>query len=177
MSSRGLQVRTVNPGSDLVQIAVDSPTRGVAIVDVQISPILNPAPLHWRAGDWTKPPLDVSLGPDGRPKSLQVVFQDEEVPRTNASEPIQAEVGVPIFDIGDWPANRYLDTRTVVQMEHLESDELAVRIGTDQPDRWLQLGPGLEFGFDAAGTLVKLIIGPLDDGQWRLIAAAAPTGG
>lgn len=37
------------------------------------------APLHWRAGDWSKPPLDVRLSDVGAVESIQFVFQDESV--------------------------------------------------------------------------------------------------
>jgi hypothetical protein len=174
MSPHGLRVRSVTGGADVIHIGADSPARGVAILDVTIGSTSTPAPLHWRAGDWKKPPFDVSLGSDGRPESVQVVFQDEEIPMTDSLPSIDVEPGVPLFDVGGWPTDRYLDARAVVHAKRLPSGELAVSIGEDPANHWLGLGEGLQFGLDLSGEVVEIRIGPLDDEQWRVIAAASP---
>ena len=173
MSPNGPQVRSVTDDTAVIHIEADSPTRGVAILDIRIGSATTPAPLHWRAGDWAKPPCDMSLGSDGRPECIQVVFQDEEVLTTDAVLSLDVERGFPLFDVGDWPSDRYLDVRALVQCRRLPSGELSVLIGEDTAARWLGLGEGLQFGIDASGDVVEVVIGPLDDGQWQVIAAAS----
>jgi hypothetical protein len=153
---------------------VESPTRGVAIVDVTIGSQLTPAPLHWRAGDWTKPPLDVALSPDGRIDSIQVVFQDETVVTSGSEqdEP-QGERGVPRFETSDWPTDRYLDVPVSVNAARLSSGGLMVSIDHAKPVRSLNLGEALRLALDSSDHLTRIIIGPLNDDQWRLIDAAA----
>jgi hypothetical protein len=167
-------MRTITAGGVSIRITVDAPTRGVAVLDVTIGSASTSAPLHWRAGDWTKPPLDISLGPHGRPEGVQVVLQDEEALPTDGVVRIEVEPGVPTFDVDEWPTDRYLDARAAVQAKRLDSGELVVSIGDGQPTRRLELGTGLQFGLDASGEMVEVVIGPLDDDQWRLVVAASP---
>jgi hypothetical protein len=112
-----------------IQISVNSPTRGVAIVDVKIGSSSTPTPLHWRAGDWTKPPLDVSFSLNGQIESVQVVFQDESVMTAEGAAAVREEPGVPSFEIEQWPLDRYLDVQTGVRSARLASGELLVSIG------------------------------------------------
>ena len=143
MNSQGPRVHAIDAGSaEPLDISVHSPTRGVAIVDVKVGSQSTQAPLHWRAGDWTKPPLDVSLGLDGRIECLQVVFQDEVVMMAEGERAVQEEPGSPSFEVEQWPPDRYLDIRTDVRAARLASGELLVSIDEDQPVRFVRIGQG-----------------------------------
>jgi hypothetical protein len=163
----------VSAESGRIDISVDSPTTGVVIVDIKIGSQSTPAPLHWRAGDWTKPPLDISLSPEGLVESIQVVFQDEEVTMVDGDVATEEEPGVPSFRVDEWPADRYLDVRTGVRAVRLASGELLVSIDDEHPARLLRIGDGVGLGLDASGRVVQVVMGPLDAEQWRLIGAAA----
>jgi hypothetical protein len=163
----------LNTRSRSVGIAVDSPTKSVATVDVKIG-AQTPAPLHWRGGDWTKPPLDIALSSDGYVESIQVVFQDEEVAMADWKVATQIELGVPAFEIDEWPTNRYLDVRIGVRTIRLASGELLVSIGDEDAVRLFRPGDGLALGLDASGRLVQVLVGPFDAEHWRLLGAAAP---
>jgi hypothetical protein len=47
----------------MVAWRIESPTVGVVLFDVDVGAWGHPIPLHWRAGDWRKPPLDIQLDP------------------------------------------------------------------------------------------------------------------
>ena len=175
MTAHRLQARGIEFDVEpkVIAISVTSPSRGVAILDVVVGSRSSPAPLHWLAGDWSKPPLDVALGPGGQIESVQVVFQDEAVAMTEADVSSRDELGLPSFELDGWPANRYLDVRTDVHAARIASDELLVSIDGDPPTRLVQLGDGLKLGLDGRDHLARLVIGPLDIEQWRMIDAAA----
>lgn len=156
---------------------LDCPTRGVVILDVTIGKDTAPAPLHWRAGDWTKPPLDLRLNEVGAVQSIQFVFQDESVNVGESLLPADSEVGLPIFDVREWPPNRYLDASVAVKMLHLPSGELYAAIGAGSPERAISVTWGLRFGVDSSEQLVTIALGPLTADEWQLIAAAAPFAG
>jgi hypothetical protein len=168
----GVQAVDVPPR---VSVSVESLTTGVAIVDVKVGSQSTSAPLHWRAGDWTKPPLDISLSPEGFIEGIQVVFQDEALlaSEKDADRPPE-EPRIPRFEVGQWTANRYLDYRAELRVARFVSGELSVSIGQARAARLLRLAPALRVGIDSADCLARIVIGPLDTGQWRLIEAAAP---
>ena len=62
-------------------------------------------------GLWDKPPLDVSLAPDGRLAAVQFVLQDERVPRDGGKQLAGDGTGGswPVFEVASWPDGRYLD--------------------------------------------------------------------
>lgn len=137
------QSRMSEEPTPAVEVSVYTPTTGVAIVDVKVGAESTPAPLHWPAGDWTKPPLDISLSEIGRVEGVQVVFQDEVIDTADAALSTDVDVGVPLFDVDEWPADRYLDARLNVRASRLASGHLLVTIDDDRPGRLLRLGNGL----------------------------------
>jgi hypothetical protein len=174
MISRGLLLcKIAEEASPQVTITIDSPTHGVVIMDIAIGGWSTPTPLHWRAGDWTKPPLDFCLNSDGRLESIQVVFQDEVIETADVGLASQVNEGVPSFDVSDWPSSRYLDERSEVQSVRLASNELNITLGNSPPHKLVRVGEGLGLGLDDNSYVVQVVIGPLDAGQWRLIRAAA----
>lgn len=173
MSREGLHLRMIEPHGAVIHIDVTSPAHRVAILDAAIGVAQTPTPLHWRTGDWKKPPLDLSLSLDGRPEGLQIVLQDEEVRPADRERPLCEVVGVPLFEVAGWPIGRYLDVHTEVQVVRLSTGELAVTIGGDVPIQMVQLGAGLEFGLDQSGGVTQMVVGPLSVAHWALIEAAA----
>jgi len=156
---------------------LNCPTRGVVILDVAVGQDASDAPLHWRAGDWSKPPLDVRLSDVGAVESIQFVFQDESVNAGEVVMPAEVEVGLPTFDVGEWPADRYSDARVDVRTLRLPSGELYAAIGDGQPERSVSVTWGLRFGFDSSDQLVGIALGPLTADEWQLVEASAPLTG
>ncbi len=160
-----------------IRWTLDCPTRGVVILDVAVGQGASEAPLHWRAGDWSKPPLDVRLSDIGAVESIQFVFQDESVDVGEVVMPAEAEVGLPTFDVGEWPAGRYSDARVDVRMLRLPSGELYAAIGDGQPKRAVSATWGLRFGLDASDQMGGIALGPLTADEWQLVEASAPPTG
>ena len=116
-----------------IKWTIDCPTRGVVFLDVAVVQDASTVPLHWRAGNWTKPPLDLRLNEMGGLESIQFAFQDESVDSGQSSLPDVSEVGLPTFDVHGWPADRYIDVRILVETVRLPSGELYTAIGDAQP--------------------------------------------
>lgn len=168
--------RSMEPVGE-VSWRMESPVPGVVLIDVAVGSGGCPVPLHWRVGDWTKPPLDVSLTAEGRIEAFQFVLQDERVEdelagRTEVTTRRSvAWAGAVTFAIERWPADRYLDERLEVSAERSGSDELVLRIG----DRLVELeyceaGLGLLLGFDH-DELVEIVLGPLSVEDWDSVGA------
>jgi hypothetical protein len=162
----------VDPGSRSATWNIESPTPGVVLIDVAIERPSRSTPLHWRAGTWSKPPLDLSLDDHGRLVGLQFVLQDERVPAGQWTVFPDPEVGLPVFDVRGWPSERYRDETMVVQASRLSSGELALRLGDLQPlARVCAVAAGVLMGFTEAGSLAEIRLGPLDEEDWAAIDA------
>lgn len=180
MSSVPLRLRSLVEPAEAPRIhwTLDCPTRGVVILDVAVGQGASDAPLHWRAGDWTKPPLDVQLSDVGAVEGIQFVFQDEAVDVGEVVMPADAEVGLPTFDVGQWPADRYTDAHVEVRTVRLQSGELYAAIGNSQLERVVSVTWGLRLGFDSSDQLAGIALGPLTTEEWQVVEASAPpTGG
>ena len=150
-------------------------TAGVVAIDVALDKSALPS-LHWRAGNWTKPPLDVAVDPeDGRLRGIQIVLQDEGVPdgkyRVNA---LEVRRGVPAFDVGTWAnSDRYVDETIPVVATRAPDDSLEVLIGEyGEPGVTLTVDDQLELLFTSESVLSAIRVGPLSAEEWSLIAAA-----
>jgi hypothetical protein len=176
MMSAPLVLESLAESSEALAIewTLDCPTRGIAILDVMVGKDAATPPLHWRAGDWTKPPLDLRLNEAGGVDSIQFVFQDESVDIGEGLLPDGSEGGFPYFDVRQWPPSRYLDARIAVKTMRLPSGELYAAIGTGSPERAITVALGLRFGLDSSAQLVAIALGPLTADEWQLITAAAP---
>jgi hypothetical protein len=152
--------------------AISSPTSGVVIVDVSVGPPTSISNLHWRAGDWTKPPLDMSLSHSGHLESIQFVFQDEEVRQSHETAPIVEQRGSPIFDTTAWTKKRYWDIRCPVHAETLSSHELRISIGGQSATQYVEVGIGLAFGLDEDEAVTNVLIGPLRPVEIGVLGAA-----
>jgi hypothetical protein len=176
MSSPSLRLkRLVKPEEALpVKWELDCPTRGVVTLDVAVGEFASSAPLHWRAGDWTKPPLDIRLSDKGSVESIQFVFQDESVDVDDIVPPSDIEIGLPTFELDAWPSDRYSDAQLPVTTARLPSGELYATIGDAHPSRSVSASWGLRFDFDTSDQLVGIALGPLTADEWQLIEASAP---
>src|SRR5918996_4765799 len=91
--------------------SIESPTPGVVLIDVNVVGANRRPPLHWRTGTWQKPPLDISLDREGRLIGFQFVLQDERVKEGVATDLPAPKACWPIFDVANWPKDRYLDDK------------------------------------------------------------------
>ncbi|HEV2376997.1 MAG TPA: hypothetical protein VGS19_33145 [Streptosporangiaceae bacterium] len=179
MTPQPLVLVSLQESSEALPIrwTLDCPTRGVVVLDVAVGKATSSAPLHWRAGDWTKPPLDLQLNNAGAVESIQFVFQDESVDAGESLLPSDSVIGLPVFDVQRWSPDRYMDARVAVETMRLQSGELYPAIGVDSPKRAISVTWGLRFGVDSSSQLVAIAIGPLTPDEWQLIEAAAPLAG
>lgn len=153
-----------------VSLSIESPVPGVVLVDAVLD--RHEAPLHWRAGLWDKPPLDVSLRPDGRLVGVQFVLQDEKVPRGDGPPPSSGESGGgwPVFEVRSWPEKRYVDEKIAVSFERAAAS-LVLGIGSEPVGRWVRAGTALSVGLNASDEVVGMVFGPLDAENWNAIDA------
>lgn len=152
-----------------ISILIESPVPGVVLIDIVLDS--HNAPLHWRAGSWDKPPLDVSLRPDGWLAGVQFVVQDEEVPMRAGLDPSSGEAGGgwPIFEVALWPDDeRYVDEKLHVSFERVAAS-LVLRIGFEPAQRWARVGAGMAVGLNAADDVVGMVFGPLHADDWDVI--------
>jgi hypothetical protein len=164
-------VRT-DPGSHHAIWSIESPTPGVVLINLAIDGMSEPVPLHWRAGTWTKPPLDVELDARGRLVGLQFVLQDERVPVGEGSVLPERDTALPIFDVTAWPHDRYLDEKIPVVANRLRGGELALLIGDRLPlTKAIQIGSSLTLAFANSGRLAEIRLGPLSGDDWEAIDA------
>lgn len=151
-----------------VSVLVESPVPGVVLVDAVLGH--HEVPLHWRAGLWDKPPLDVSLRPDGRLIGVQFVLQEEKVSRSDGPPPSggDASGGWPVVDVAAWPDGRYVDAKIAVSFRRAGAS-LVLGIGPAPAQRWAQAGRGLAIGLNARDEVVGIVFGPLDAQDWDVI--------
>src|SRR5699024_6091961 len=103
---------------------------GVVLIYLETGGQKSLTPLHWRAGDWTKPPLDIEINPlTGQVQGLQLVLQDEHVSQGTSEIARQYAVGIPVVEMAGWPTDRYLDVRCDVRLTREPTDELVVELG------------------------------------------------
>lgn len=176
MSARPLVLQSLlgPSASTSVRWTMDCPAQGVVILDVAVGGAASPAPLHWRAGDWRKPPLDVRLSDHGLLESVQFVFQDESVDIGKVVTPSETMRGLPVFDVMGWPEGRYSDARMEVETVRLTTGELYVATGRGRPERSVLVGDGLRLVVDSTGRLVGIALGPLAADEWQMLEASAP---
>lgn len=177
MSAPSLLLKQLTEAEEALPVKwdLDCPTRGVVILDVALGGSPSNTPFHWRAGDWTKPPLDVRLSEEGLVQSIQFVFQDEAVETNEVVLPTDVKTGVPKFDVEAWSSDHYSDARLNVKTVRLPSGELYAKIGDAQPSFSISVTWGLRFDFDA-DQMVGIALGPLSADEWEVIEASAPLG-
>ncbi len=157
-----------------IQWTIDRPAQGVAILDVAVGGVASTAPLHWRAGDWSKPPLDVRLSDRGVLESIQLVFQDESIEVGEGAIPSESTSGLPVFDVQAWPEGRYSDAREDVETVRLSTGELYAAIGGARPAQSVLVGEGLRLLVDSIDRLVGMVLGPLARDEWLSLEDSAP---
>src|SRR5689334_17035156 len=105
---------------------VTNAAQGIVLIDCGIvrdeeseEPLL--VLLHWRAGDWKKPPIDIALDEDtGHFQSLQLVLQDETIERNTLLSTdlgtLAPEEGLPVFELLPWSDEDYIDEHLQVSL-------------------------------------------------------------
>lgn len=91
---------------------LENPATGVALINCTLNVSAQGPPLHWRVGNWKKPPIDIEIDPtDGHLSALQVVLQDEGIAEGVLWKTEMKKIsGIPFFDLAIWPPKgRYLD--------------------------------------------------------------------
>jgi hypothetical protein len=151
--------------------AIESPTPGVVLIDVDIGESKSLVPLHWRAGDWTKPPLDIEINPaDSTIQGVQFVLQDERVP-FGAGRPIDgAEPVMAMVDVSAWPASRYRDVRCPVHSMRV-ANEFVIAVGATTGASHTGVAGSFLLGWDMSGCLCEIRLGPLRSEDWEDIDA------
>jgi hypothetical protein len=171
MTTGLLRVRGVLIEESAAVLDIDTPTHGVAIVNARFDRRKSPVPLHWRAGDWTKPPMDIEIDPQtGAVQAAQFVLQDERIPQSDMTEAPTPSGGTPIVETEGWTSDPYLGVHCDLRVWRGSSDELIVTFG----DRSAVSHNGrdrLTFGWDDASELAEVTFGPLSRQDWARINA------
>lgn len=163
---KGLALRNLTRGR-VANWAIESPSPGVVFISVAVTGPRTLTPLHWRAGDWTKPPVDIEVNPDdGFIQSIQVVLQDERVGMRAPIEGHTPALGLPLVVVADWPTDRYWDEHCPVAMARATTGELIVDLGEREAVSYVGLPRSLLYGWDVARELCRLVIGPLSSEAW-----------
>jgi hypothetical protein len=151
--------------------SIECPVPGVVLINLNLVSALHPAPLHWRVGNWRKPPLDIEIEPSsGSLQAIQFALQDEQVPLVAVASLPTGKSGLPVFDTADWPTDRYLDVRGQVAAIRTPADELGLVVSSEETTSTSQI-PGLVLGYDRNSSIHEIRIGPLPDEDWDAIAA------
>lgn len=149
--------------------SIEVPTPGVVLLDVAVGKPPS-VPLHWRAGTWAKPPLDILLDGEGRFFALQFVLQDERVERRDQPALRKSQAGVPIFDVAEWPEDGFCDEIVPITSVRLSAGELTLRIGEQRHvPHALEVMPRLIMAFTDDMNLAEVQLGPLDEDDWDII--------
>jgi hypothetical protein len=165
----------LSDGTPRTSWTLDCPAIGAVVLNVRVGyRTASNAPLHWRAGDWSKPPLDMRMSSIGDIEGVQFVFQDESIFSNTDPFPATAEVGVPVFDVHAWPDDRYLDTLVNVHTFRVPTGELCATIGEVPPKRVISSARGLRIAFAATGELAGFEVGPFSRDDWLMIEASGP---
>ncbi|SRR6266498_4411173 len=152
--------------------AIESPTPGVVLVNVDVGGNKSSAPLHWRAGDWTKPPLDIEINPsDGTVQAIQFVLQDERARVTSVREISEWKDGTPVVNTAGWPDDRYRDVRCSMKAVRSPTDELVVSLGSRIFVTTTRVSGGMTFCWDDSARLCEIRLGSLTAEEWDVINA------
>jgi hypothetical protein len=164
---------------------ITSPAQGVVLIDCLLTTDEekkepSPVPFHWRAGDWSKPPIDITLEADtGRFQSLQLVLQDETITRTTllSAESTEPSKGIPIFARADWSNNeRYIDEHLQPMLSWEGPDNLLV-VFTPTPvqvTQTCQVDASLMFLLNEQSEVIGFRLDQVTSEEKRTIRWAAP---
>ena len=162
---------------DGLRLRVESPTRWVCFVEAGLEPLdaRRALPLHWRAGDWSKPPIDIEVDPtSGLLLNVQLVLQDERVLPRCARPVGEAEAaGVPRFDVSTWArGERYQDETMCVTIAWSAVDSLYMEFESVERANRIDVAPCLAMFVTGVGRCVGIEMVGLDHDELRHIARA-----
>jgi hypothetical protein len=154
-------------------LSVTSPVRGVAVVDLSIGS-QSAVPLHWRAGDWSKPPIDLAVSADGYLESLQIVLQDEDASLPSTVQITESLPWTVKVHTEEWPENRYRDAIMPINIRRTDIGELVISLG-DEPliGESHRVSPRLRV-IVMHNELRGLLIGPMSIDEWDTVSTANP---
>jgi hypothetical protein len=178
-----LRLLRIEPVDVHLRREVSSPAPGVAIIDIVTEPEIGRShtPLHWRVGDWRKPPIDISIRPDtGAFESIQIVFQDEHIrPCNSSAQSAQAQIGLPLLVVHDVPESRYVDVDASVQACMDADSRLLVRWTPPDRDRAshdvVRVSPQFALHLSEDLVVVGIECGPITESEQTLLTAADGT--
>ncbi|GLV58223.1 hypothetical protein KDH_50560 [Dictyobacter sp. S3.2.2.5] len=185
-----LEVLEIEQLQTKVAREITSPAQGVVLINCQVvtdetKDEENEAdlsvPLHWRAGDWSKPPIDIALDADtGQFQSLQLVLQDETIGRTTllSAEMAASSEGRPIFARTAWRNDeRYIDERLQPTQSWVEHGSLLVvfPLPPVQTTQICQVDDSLAFLLNEQNEVIGFRLDHITSEEKRTIRWAAPS--
>ncbi len=166
----------------------NSPAQGLVMIDCQFAreegneePL--PVPLHWRVGDWSKPPIDIALEEEtGRFQSLLLVLQDETIARKKLTDVdltvLPSETGIPVFERAPWKKDEtYLDEHFQPTLSWDEQSNLLVAfvLAPIQVTKLCLVDDTLTFFLNAQEEIIGFQLNHITNEEKRTIRWAAPT--
>lgn len=156
---------------------IEELTTGVVSIHYVVQRDFARPPLHWRAGKWDKPPVDIRVDPvDGQLRAVQVVIQHPLSEKSGATPKApRIRRGVPFFDLGAWQGGKpYLDETTDVGLSWFGGATVAVDFGHSliEADLECRVGSGLQLLFDRAELLIGYLISDLTSAERSLVRNA-----
>jgi hypothetical protein len=183
------EIQQLEPHDRVIR-EVTSPAQGLVLLDCKFDmdeeeegneSVRLSAPLHWRAGTWTKPPIDITLrADDGRFQSLQLVLQDETIPTRAIIVPGQATSsckGIPIFDRTAWQEEEYyIDERLQPMLSWQEYNSVGVVFASMpvQVAQVCEIDASLMFLLDEQNQVIGFRINNLTKDEKHTLRWAAP---
>lgn len=170
-----LHFLSAGPAAKHVTWSLHALTPGVVLIDVYIDGLPSSStniPLHWRAGTWTKPPLDLRLSSTGTLLGFDFTLQDERIAVAESTSFPAPRAGSVVFQTEGWPPDRYLDERLTVTSIRAPDGRLFLMTG--EPRALLfayQMHRFLALAFDNHHALASICLGPLSDEEWESIEA------
>ena len=166
---------------------ITSPAQELVLIDCQLARAEDdeeppPVLLHWRTGDWSKPPLDIALDEDtGRFQSLQLAIQEEAIERKMLPgvdlATLASETGIPVFESTRWgDDDRYIDENLQPILSWEEPSDLLVVFGPSpvQITRACSVDASLAFLFNEQDEIVGVRLNQITHEEKRTIRLATP---
>ncbi|MGH2511005.1 MAG: hypothetical protein ACRDHZ_26885 [Ktedonobacteraceae bacterium] len=168
---------------------ITSPAQGLVLIDCQCArnaeneePL--PVPLHWRIGDWSKPPIDIALDEDtGHFQSLLLVLQDEIIkrralPDVDLASPT-SELGIPIFARTPWNNDElYVDEHLQPTLSWEEQSSLLVVFASPpiQITRTCLVDDSFAFLLNEQDEIIGFQLNQITPEERRMMRWASPLG-
>jgi hypothetical protein len=137
---------------------IDQASDTVTIVTVERPEPLDPAPLHYRIGDWSSPPVDIAIDHRGRFQSITITLDDSLPPLVTGNATEATAAGIPLFEVERWPPDRFLDVRRTVGTNRFADGSLLVTLSEDAGTEVVKVGPEITMVFAADHALNAVVV-------------------